>query len=470
MQESHEHYFEEDSLYQAIARFEDMMRSKTTSYFDVYEFELIVDYYLDQHDFSKAEDALDIALSQHPAAQELKFRLAQLYISSGKPAKGIRLLRDIEFLEANNSDFYLLKGSALNLLGKKEEAGQAFNEAIKLSSDSKDEVIYNIALSFINNRRYSHAIKYLKLAHEINPKNIDVIQELALVYERIDELKLSTDYYKKFLEIEPFSGSVWLSLGVLYSSLDLHEKAIDAFDFAIAIRPNNIAALFSKANTCVNWGKHNEAIKTYQEIIEFDPTNVQAYTYIGECYEKLSYFKRSIFFFKRALSFDENYADAWYGLGIATFQQDLIKESIEYFQKAIAIDPENPDFWFMLGEVFRKLEDLEKAAEAFNRAVELDPNDFEAWICRAELSFKDNNDIKGAISILKKAIEFNKDNSTINYQLATYLFRNNQSKQASHFFEKGLQINFNEHNDFIEDISEKFTNRIVGELISKHRK
>jgi predicted Zn-dependent protease len=97
MQESHEHYFEEDSLYQAIARFEDMVRSKTTSYFDVYEFELIVDYYLDQHDFSKAEDALDIALSQHPAAQELKFRLAQLYISSGKPAKGIRLLRDIEF-------------------------------------------------------------------------------------------------------------------------------------------------------------------------------------------------------------------------------------------------------------------------------------------------------------------------------------------------------------------------------------
>jgi tetratricopeptide (TPR) repeat protein len=176
-------------------------------------------------------------------------------------------------------------------------------------------------------------------------------------------------------------------------------------------------------------------LRLTRKIIEFDPTNVQAYTYIGECYEKLSYFKRSIFFFKRALSFDENYADAWYGLGIATFQQDLIKESIEYFQKAIAIDPENPDFWFMLGEVFRKLEDLEKAAEAFNRAVELDPNDFEAWICRAELSFKDNNDIKGAISILKKAIEFNKDNSTINYQwLPIYFVITNLNKL--HIFSK----------------------------------
>ena len=72
--------------------------------------------------------------------------------------------------------------------------------------------------------------------------------------------------------------------------------------------------------------------------------------------------------------------------------------------------------------------------------------------------------------ILKKAVQYNKDNSTINYQLATYLFHNNQSRQAVRFFENGLKINFMEHNDFIEDISEKYSTRIVSELISKHKK
>lgn len=469
MQESQEHYFEEDSLYQAINRFEDMVRSNSTTYFDVYEFEIIIDYYLDQHNFTKAEGAIDIALKQHPGALELKFRLAQLYISSGKPAKGMRLLRDIEFLEANNTDFYLLKGTALNQLGKKEEATQAFNEAISLANDSKDDTIFNIAQSFISNRRYGEAIKYLKLAYEINPANIDVLYELALIYERIDELTLSIEYYQKYIDVDPFNDAIWLNLGVIYAGVDQIEKSIESFDYALAIRPTNVAALFSKANTCVNIGKYNEAISTYQELLEIEPDNVQVYTYIGECYEKMAYYKRSTFFFKKALTFDDRYSEAWYGLGIASYQQDLMEESINYFNKAIEIDPENPDFWFMLGEVYRKQENLEKAAEAFNRSVELDPNDYEAWICRAELSYKNNNDINGAIRILQKAIEYNKDNSTINYQLATYYFHNNQSKLAFGFFEKGLKINFKEHHDFLEDITSKYSGSIVRELISKHK-
>jgi tetratricopeptide (TPR) repeat protein len=470
MQESQEHYFEEESLYQAITRFEDMIKSNTTVYFDVCEFEVIVDYYLDKHHFIKAEEATKIGLKQHPAASELKIRLAQLYVHSGKPAKGIRLLRDIELLEASNSDFYLLKGTALNLLGKKEESSQAFDEAIKFAADAKDEVVYNIALSYVSNGRYKEAISYLKLAYEINPQNTEVIHELALVYERIDDLQSCVNYYNILLDLEPFNDGVWFNLGLIYSGLDLTKEALNAFDYAIAIRPTNVSALFSKANVLVNENEYKEAIQTYHEIHDVEPSNVQAYTYIGECYDKLGYAKRSIFYFKRALEIDEEFSDAWYGLGIALFQQDNYEESIAYFKKAINIDPENPDFWFMLGEVYRKLDLIEKSAEAYNRTVELDPNDFEAWICRAELSYSNNHDVSGAINILKKAYQFNKDNSTINYQLATYYFHNNQSRLGCDFFEKGLKINFKEHEEFIDDISRKYIMPIVGQLVTKHEK
>jgi tetratricopeptide (TPR) repeat protein len=470
MQESQEHYFEEDSLYQSINRFEDMIRNNVTSYFDVYEFEIIVDYYLDQHNFSKANEALKMALSQHPETQELKYRLAQLYINSGKPAKGIRLLRDIEGLEVNYSEFHLLKGTALNLLGKKEEAYQAFNEAISLSTDDKDDVVFNIALSYVTNRRYKEALRFLKLAYEINPNNVDVIQELALIYERVDEFEKSIYYYKKYLDIDSFNDSIWFSLGVIYSGIDRFNEAVDAFEYATAISPTNIAAIFSKANTYINLDKYQDAIKSYQEILEVDSSNVQAYTYIGDCYEKLNLYKQAVYFFKRAIVLDEHYADAWYGLGISSYQQDLFDDCVKYFTKAVDIDPENPDYWFMLGEVYRKKMNLEKSAEAFNRAVELDPNDFEAWICRAELSYKDNNDIKGTITILKKAVEFNQDNATINYQLATYLFNNNQSNQAFRFFEKGLKINYFEYSNYIEDISNKDHASIISKLVVKYKK
>ena len=468
MQESFDHYFEEESLYQAISRFEDMIRSNTTCYFDVIEFEIIIDYYLDQHNYRIAEEAVVTALNQHPNAAEIKFRLAQLNIQSGKPAKGLHLLREIQLIEATNADFYLLKGSALNVLGKKEEAAEAFDSAIQYSLENKDDTIYNIAASYISTRRYNLAIKYLLLAHEINPENVAVIHELALVYERIDDLKHSIEYYNKYLNVDPFNDNVWLSLGMVYSSIDDTEKALEAYDYAIAIDPVNISALFSKANTLVNIGKNKEAISSYLEILDADPENVQAYTYIGECYEKMEFYKRSVYYFNKALEIDAHFADAWYGLGIAYFQQENFSESLKYFRKARNLDPENSDYWFMLGEVYRKLNNLEKSAEAYNRVIELDPNDQEAWISRAELSFRDNNDIRGAIRILSKAFEYNPDASVINYQLSVYYFKNSQNKLAIRHFEKGLSVNFYEHLEYFSDIPSKSAKTLTS-LINRYK-
>ncbi len=468
MQESFEHFYEEDSLYHAINRFEDMIKSNSTCYFDVCEFEVIIDYYLDQHNFKVAEEAVCVGLNQHPASAEIKFRLAQLHIQSGKPSKGLQLLRDIESFETTNSDFFLLKGSALNLLGKKDEATHAFDLAIACAVESKDDVIFNIAYSYINTRRYKLALKYLKLAHEINPYNISVIHEMALVYERVDDLNSSSIFYQKYLDIDPYNDNIWLCLGMVYSNLGNTEKALEAYDFAIAIHPDNISALFSKANTLVTIGENKEAIKVYLEVIDEEPDNVQAYTYIGECYEKLTLYKRSIYYFNRALQMDPHYGDAWYGLGISYYEQGNHAESLKYFKKAKNIDPENPDFWFMLGEAYRKLQMLEKSAESFNRVVELDPNDHEAWLNRADLSYTDNNDLKGAIRILSKAFEFNPENSAINYRLAVYFIINNQSRLGYQHFEKALSLDFIEHLDYIKDIPSKSVKSLTA-LINRYR-
>jgi len=468
MQESYDHYFEEDSIYNAINKFEDMLKSNVTCYFDVIEFEIIIDYYIDQHDYLRAENAVNLAIKLHPGSNEIKYRQAQLLIQSGKPAKGLRILRVFENLESANSEFFLLKGSALNLLGKQEDATQAFDKAIRTTDSGKDEVIYSIAYSYINTRRYKLAIKYLKLAYEINPQNLAVIHELASVYERIDENEKSEKYYKLYLEQQPFNENVWLSLGMLYSNMQKSVEAIDAYDYAIAINPRNISALFSKANSLVSIDKYKEAVAVFQEIIDCEPNNAQAFVYIGECYEKLAFYKRSIYYFKRAIDIDDFCADAWYGIGIANFQQENYKESLKYVKKAKNIDPENPDFWFMLGQIYRRLNNIERSAEAFNMAVELDPNDSEAWINRAELSFRDNNDLKGAIRILNKAYEFNPDISYINYQLATYYFYNNQSKLAFRHFEKGLSISYGDHFEFLSNLPTKLTKQL-NPLVSKFK-
>ncbi len=468
MNDNQESYFEEEGILQSISRFEEMISGKGVYYFDVYEFENIIDYYLDQHNFSVAQSAIERGLMQHPYSSSIKIRLAQVYIQNGKPSKGLSYLREIEPVEISNCDFFLLKGTALNVLGKKELAHVAFDKAIQLAYEDKDEIIYSIALSYLNTRCYNFALRYLKLSLEVNPSNLMVLQELALVYEKLDRFKESIVYYKKYLEIEPFAEHIWFSLGMAYSSIEKHKKAIEAYDFAIAICPDYISAYFSKANTLVNSNQYKEAIQTYQEIIYIEPDNVQAFTYIGECYEKLDMIKRSVYFYKKAVEIDPEFGDAWFGLGMSYFEMEKYSFSLEFLIRANVLDPENPEYWYMMGEVYRKLNILDKSVESFNRAVELDPNDYEAWLSHADIFFMENK-LNHAISILNKAYQFNQDISTINYNLAAYYLYDNQPQLAYKFFEKGLAINYGEHSALLLRFPIASNNETISQLIMKYK-
>lgn len=469
MNESQESYFDEEGILESINRFEEMLNANSISFFDVYEFENIIDYYLDQHNIPNAKTAIEFGLKQHPKATTIKLRLAHVYIQNGKPSKGLHFLREIEPIESSNGDFYLLKGTALNILGKKEDARTAFNKAIRLTVEGKDDIIFSIAFSYLNTRRYDLAIKYLLLAHEVNPANIFVLQELAMVYERIDQLETSIVYYHKYLSIEPYAENIWFNLGMVYTNLNENDKAIEAYDFAIAICPDYVSAYFSKANTLVDSEQYTEAIKTFEEIIFIEPDNVQAYTYIGECYEKLKLYNRACQYYIKAIEIDNTFADAWYGLGMSNFQSKFYSKSLNYFVRANEIDPENPEYWFMLGKVYKKLNLFDKSVDSYNRAVELDPNDYEAWISHADILFIENK-VHDAIGILNKAYQYNNEIAAINYNLAAYYLHIDQSKLAYEFFEKGLAIDYEEHSELLSQYPVVSKNKTITALIKKYKK
>ena len=331
MNENYDSFFEEEGIFESINRFEEMINRNASCYFDIHEFETIIDYYLEQHNFNNAKAAIERGLKQHPASSTIKLRLAQIYIQNGKPSKGLHFLREIEPLENCNSEFFLLKGSALNVLGKREDAHRAFDQAIRLTFDNRDDVVFSIAYSYLNTRHYNLAIKYLKLALEINPENLAVIHELALVYEKIDKLEESIQCYKEYIDLDPFAEHIWFNLGMVYSSMERYQEAIEAYEFAIAISPDYISAYFSKGNTQVNSDAFHEAIITFEQILAIEPDNTQAYTYIGECYDKLGLYKRSIYYYRKALCIDKSCSDAWYGLGMAYYNMENFVSCIEFF-------------------------------------------------------------------------------------------------------------------------------------------
>ncbi|KPL14039.1 MAG: hypothetical protein AMS26_12120 [Bacteroides sp. SM23_62] len=445
-------YFQEDGdLQDILGRFENMLNQMEAYFFDVHEFERIIDHYLDTNHFIKAIDAVRYGINQHPGSTTLLIKEAQVYAEKGESVKALEMVNALEMIEESNNEIYMLKGMILNQLGKVKEAEAAFEKAVDLSYENLEDILYDIALSFEYINQYKIALGYLEKAYERNPKKLNILYDLAYCYDRLHDFDRSIKYYEIFLDHEPFSENVWYNLGLLYFKKENFKKAVECYDFAIAINDQYSSAIFNKANAQANLGAYKEAVETYKECILLEPENVLAHCYLGESLEKLENYQEAIEWYRKSTEIDPSYAEGWYGIAVCYLFLKLYKDALYYVSKAISKDEENPDFWFTLGNVHAHLGSHTDAIKAYARTTELDPYDDEAWLNLAHLYFIQGETGK-AISVLKDAYSYTFDISIINFHLAGYHYIIHKPEQALKFFEKGLKLEYTEYRS-VEKIS-----------------
>ena len=438
-------YFQENAEFRSIlARYERMVRQNEASYFDVYQFEKIVDHYLDGNYFDQATKAVDFGIRQHPSATSLELKRAQIFAEKGDSSKALTLLKKLEKTDASNNELFLIKGMVYSQLGKTAEAEKTFDKALAITYENKEEILYDIAISYENNHQYKIALKYLKKALKIKPGKLNIIYEAAHCYERLHEYNNAAECYKKYLDKEPFAENVWYNLGTIYFKKEDFTLAVEAYDYAIALNDTYSSAYLNKAITLSHWGKYKEAVSVYLEFLQMEPQNVMAHCYLGECFERLEKFDDAIQWYQKAIDLDPDFSEAWFGLAICYQHKEDYVKARENVRRAIQLDKENPDYWFALGNIQIQLSTYPAAIDAFNKAIEIDPYDFEAWLSLAELKRSQSN-VLDAIKVLKDSYNFNFDVPEINYQLAGYYFLSGEKDLCYNFFEKGLKLSTEEY-------------------------
>lgn len=423
---------------QILQRYEDMIRKEVSYFFDIEEFEDIIDYFLDMDAFQEAYEAAEMAVRQHPGSFEIKLKKVHIHLESGKPALALEELLEFPDYESDNSEYYLLKGTSLAQLGKFREAEKVFDLAVENSNEDKVDILINISIAFENLKQYTPAIKYLKEAFALEPFNLTVLYDLGYYYERIHNFSASVDFYNKYLDIDPFSENVWYNLGVIYYKINKLEKALQAYDYAIAINPSYASAYFNKANIYANENNYVRAIKVYNDFIEVDPENLQAWCYLGECYEETGNYKKALEIYKKVIEIDNTYADGWFGAGISLMYLDKLKESASYVLKAIDFEKDNTEYWFTLGEIYEKLGFVNEARKCYTHVTGLDKTDREAWIRLAFIYLNESN-LPKTLETLREAYQNNFTSQDILYMLSAVYFRAADEAAGVKFFEKAIE-------------------------------
>lgn len=435
-----------------VGRFDEMIRQNKMYFFDVEEFEEIIDFYLERNNPKKARAAIDYAMRQHPSSSTFLLRKAQYYAGVNNTLKALELLNRLEVLEPQNPEIHIAKGTMFSKLKKYSDAIRAYEIATRYS-DEKDDIYTRIAFEYEELKNYDKAIESLVKAIDFNPENQAVIYELAFCFEMAGREEESVDFFRGFLDKHPYSDIGWFNLGIAWSNLQLFEKAIDAYEFAIAITPEFSSAYFNKANALANIGKYSEAIKFYGETLELEEPDPLTYYYIGECYEKIDDFERAYSNYKSALKLNPDMPDAWMGLGIINDKTGNEKAALKHMKKALALDAMNVDNWLYLADALYRYDMFEDAEAAYRQAAHHNPDHPDLWLDYSSI-YADTEDYTSAIEVIMRGIEVQSQNHELYYRFAAYLAKKGRRKEAYENFEIALQLNPYDYHLMLESYPE----------------
>ena len=454
----------EEEVKQAVQKFEKMKRNNENYFFDVIEFETIIDYYIESNNSSKAFEAATAATEQHPHSVSIQLRKARVLLDKGRAVEALRILKKLESIEPGNHELFIAKGTALGMLGDVQGAKKMFDYSLTLDSEDIENILFAITSVLQNLNYYEHMIPYMLRLVAMEPEFNAHLYDLAYGYEKIEDFENSIIYYLKYLEEEPFSDSAWYNLGIIYNKLELYEKAMEAYDFALAINYQNTFALFNKGNILSNLERYAEAIPVYHEYLENEPDSFEAMTYLAECYEKINEITMARKYYQEAIELAPEFADPWFGLGIIALNIGNTEDSLIYFRKAIRLDDENPEIWYLLGKAHYTKGEKKAAMRCFREALKIDAYYDEVWIDLGKIIIKDNLVIK-ALPYLEHAYKVTGDVPGINFLLASFYLQTGSNEKAFRHLTLAVDMDNDNFSDFEEIFPAELLTRRIKKLL-----
>ncbi|NUM51235.1 MAG: tetratricopeptide repeat protein [Flavobacteriales bacterium] len=462
-------WFENEELASSVSRFEEMLRNNTHYFFDIEEFENLVDFYIETNNTTKALKVVNYAKEQHPFSTEMAIRHAQVLAAAHKPQQALEILASVESLISGDTDFYFTKATIYSQLRMSQKAIDNFKKALEFAdhNEDKEDVLISIAFEYENLSEFNKAVEYLKKTLTINPNNETALYEIVFCYEVLGQLESCIDYFNHFIDEHPYSYNAWYNLGISYNHIGLYEKSLEAFEYALTIQEEFPAAHYSKASTLVSLARYEEAIESFKETMKYEEPDALCFYNIGECYEKLEDYNNALGYYQRATKLDPYFGDAWMGIAYVYNQTNRLYAAAHYIEKAAEIDNKNEDYLYLYADIKRNLGFIEEAIEAYKTVIQLAPDNESAYIDLTE-AYMQQNEHDLALETITEAAQLFTESSTILYKLAWVLIELRFLDEALLAFEKAIEIRFGEHKEFLAYCPKAALLEGIISLIEKH--
>ncbi|WP_026998787.1 tetratricopeptide repeat protein [Eisenibacter elegans] len=458
-----------DETEETVVRFEQMLRQEEFFFFDVETYERIIEYYREREEYETALQACEMALSQYPFSNEIKFEKAQVLASLDEFEDALELIEQLEVLYPQDKDLIFLKGNVLYLCGQYTEAIESLEQALPFAQD-KDEIYFRIGYVYAQSEeQMPQAISYFQKALRENIAHEAAALELAFCLDFIDDFAEGVRFYEEVINENPYAHYAWYNLGLLHANMEQYGQALQALSYAVLIQEDFAAAHYAMGHAYMNNSDYREAQQTYLLAIDHTPSpDPEMLCCLGAAYEKDQQYSPAIRYYNQALQLDPTYADAWFGVGACLFYQEKWFESLHFLRKTVTYNDDNDLYWLVLANAEYQIGNTVASFEAYMRASEINPTNPEVWLNWSLLCFEQGEEDK-AVQLLSEGIEECPEEALLYYRMAAYLIDAGKYKQAFSFLENALTLDFDKHTVLFDFFTSLDVQKALFKIIDQYR-
>ncbi len=239
------------------------------------------------------------------------------------------------------------------------------NESIKLYADYLP-AYSTLAINYFYLGQKDKAVRILILALNKNPKDRDILFNLANIYHRTEEPELAEKYYEQLYMLGKQSVELIYNYALLLIEKNNYEKAKSILDKGEIEYPEEPQLLFLTGNIEKHFERFKNAELIYSKVIELSPDYIDAYLNLANTFYLMRDLNSAFEIYSLLKSKNIDDARIDYSLGVLSLEKNKYEIAEGYFREAIAKNTDNPDFHVALAEILFSIGDYKTGWEEFD--------------------------------------------------------------------------------------------------------
>jgi len=200
--------------------------------------------------------------------------------------------KDLSEDDSRKFDYFFMEACRLKMKGDLQNSGEMFQNCLQIDPQSAVSH-FEVGKLLLMTGNENDALKFLRKAAELNPKNDWYQVYLAGVFEHANQLTQAIEVYEGLRQYKPSKVEYYYHLGELYTKTNQYTKAVAVYDDLESLEGMDEALVLEKQRLYLLAGDEKKALSELDRLLKEFPNEERYLIMLGDYYGTIENYKKA---------------------------------------------------------------------------------------------------------------------------------------------------------------------------------